>query len=142
MFHHLMLAIGLALLVLLLALLGPELDRLLAGQLPAFLPLRGRLRLEQWRLTAGHHLPEGHLEALAPAVVTQRLEMQHLAAITNPAFLGRERRAAGPVDDIHLELLRPPPAPNRSGGPCHQSSPGSGMPDARRGRSAPGAAGR
>ena len=72
MFHHLMLAIGLALLVLLLALLGPELDRLLVGQLPAFLPLRGRLRLEQWRLTTGHHLPEGHLEALAPAVVAER----------------------------------------------------------------------
>ena len=64
----------------LLALLGPELDRLLAPQLPAFLPLRGRLRLEQRRLTAGHHLPEGHLQALTPAVVTPWPEVQHLAA--------------------------------------------------------------
>ena len=105
-------------------LLGPEPDRLLTRQLPAFLPLRGRLRLEQRRLTAGHHLPEGHLQALTPAVVTPWTEVQHLAAVAQPAFLGRERRSL-PVTDVHGPL-RPPPAPSPSGGPGRRSNPGSG----------------
>jgi hypothetical protein len=85
--------LGRARIAALLALLGPELDRLLTRQLPAL--------LEQWRLTDGHHLPEGHFKALASAVVAERLEVEHLPAITDPAFLGRERWAAGPFDDVH-----------------------------------------
>jgi hypothetical protein len=72
--------LGRARLPALLALLGPELDRLLAGQLPAL--------LEQRRLTAGHHFPEGHLQALAPAVVAPWPEVQPLSAVAQPAFLG------------------------------------------------------
>jgi hypothetical protein len=58
---------------------GPELDRLLPGQLPAL--------LEQRRLSAGHHLAEGDLEVLAPAVVTAGLEVEHLAAVADPGLV-------------------------------------------------------
>ena len=101
-----------------LPLLPPELDRLLAGDLLAV--------LQQRRLPDRHHLPQRHLQGLALAVVAERLEVEHLAAVTDPGLLRRERRAAGTVDDVHSALLRPPPAPNPSGGPCHRSSPGSG----------------
>ena len=84
-----------------------------AGELLAFLPLRGRLRLEQRRLTAGHHLPDGHFQALAPAVVAERLEVQHLAAIAQPALLRREWRPFL-VTDVH-GLLRPPLVPSPAG---------------------------
>jgi len=77
----------------LLALLGPELDRLLTRQLPAL--------LEQRRLPGRHHLPKGQLQRLAPAVVAERLEVEQLPAIADPAVLRRERRAAGPADGVH-----------------------------------------
>ena len=64
----------------LLPLLGPELDRLISHQLPAMFQQR-------W-LPAGHHLSKSHLQALAPAVVAAGLEMEHLAAIADPALLG------------------------------------------------------
>ena len=102
----------------LLALLSPELDRLISHQLPAVFQQR-------W-LPAGHYLSKSHLQALAPAVVAAGLEMEHLAAIAEPALLRRQRRPAGTVRDIHRELLRPPPAPSPSDALARQSSPGSG----------------
>ena len=78
-----------------LVLLGPEPDRLLAGQLPAL--------FEQRRLTAGHQLPQRHLQRLRPALVAQGPEVQHFAAVADPAFSGRERRSL-PITDVHGAL--------------------------------------
>jgi len=66
-------------------------------------------------------------QRLAPAVVTARLEMEHLTAITEPALLRRQRRQAGTVRDVPRELLRPPLAPIPFGAPGRQSSPDSGI---------------
>ena len=52
-------------------------------------------RLSSGGSPPGISFPEGHLQRLAPAVVAEGLEVQHLAAIADPALLGRERRTPG-----------------------------------------------
>ncbi len=100
-----------------LALLGPELDRLLPADLFA--------ALEQRRL-AGDQLAGGELQGLGVTAVANRVEVQHLAAIAEPALLGGERRPlAGDSAGGH-GLLRPPPAPSPAAVSCHRSNPGSG----------------
>ena len=113
------------------ALLGPELDRLISHQLPAM--------FEQRWLPAGHYLSKSHLQALAPAVVAAWLEMEHLAAIAEPALLGGKLRTLA-ITDVHGRF-RPPPAPSPAVGSGRRSSPGNGWLGARHGRLAPGAAG-
>jgi len=39
-----------------------------------------------------HHLAEGHLQVLAPAAVAAGPEVEHLTAIADPGFTGRQRR--------------------------------------------------
>jgi hypothetical protein len=100
-----------------LPLLGPELDRLLAGDLLA--------ALEQRRL-AGDQFATGELQRPGVAAVADGAEVQHLAAITEPALLGGERRPlAGDSAGVH-GLLRPPPVPSPAAGSCRRSNPGSG----------------
>jgi hypothetical protein len=85
--------LGLAGLPALLAPLRPQLDRLLAGDLFAALPLRGRLPLEQGRL-AGDQLAAGELKGLGEALPTDGMEVQHLAAVVKRAV---QKKAAGAV---------------------------------------------
>ena len=67
-----------------LPLLGPELDRLHAGDLLA--------ALEQRRL-AGDEFAGGELQHLGEAGVADGTEVQHLAAIAEPTVPGGKRRA-------------------------------------------------
>ena len=80
-----------------LPLLVPELDRLLSRQL--LTPFEQRHRL------ARDHLPQRHFQRLAPAVIPERLEVQHLPAITDPALARRERRALLLVTNVHRPRL-------------------------------------
>ena len=76
---------------------------LIDGLLPvgflAALPLRGKLRQEQWRL-AGNQLPENHPQRLAPAGVAAWLEVNHLKVIAEQALLRRQRRSLA-VTNVH-----------------------------------------
>ena len=66
----------------------------------------------------------GDLKSLGVTAVANRVEVQHLAAITQPTFPRGEGRAIL-VSDVHQELLRQPPVPSPAEESCHQSSPGS-----------------
>ena len=94
-----------------LPLLGPELDRLLAGDLLA--------ALEQRRL-AGDQLAAGELQRLGEAGVADRAEVQHLAAFAQPAVLRGERRALILLVGMH-RALSPDGAARRYG--CNSPPP-------------------
>jgi hypothetical protein len=79
---------------------APEADRLLAAQLPAAFQKR--------YLLPGDQLADGDLEVLLPAVVAARLEVEHLAPVTEPALLGRKRRSVA-VSNSSRHLRRPTP---------------------------------
>ena len=68
----------------LFAAFAPQLDGLLAVQLQAVPPLRGRLRLEQGDSFPWQHLAADDLQPLAVLIPANRAEAQHGAAITEP----------------------------------------------------------
>jgi hypothetical protein len=76
----------------LLALLRPELQRLLATEIQPPPPLCGRLRLEQRHRPTRQQFPHRVLHRLVPAIPANGSEVQHLAAIAEPAVAGRGRR--------------------------------------------------
>jgi hypothetical protein len=67
----------------LLSLFTPKLDRRFPGEFPAV--------FEQRHWLSGQQLPDRDLQLLTPAIPAGRTEVEHLAAITDPALLGRER---------------------------------------------------
>jgi len=73
----------------LLALLAPELDGLFTAEFLAVLEQRHRLIRQQFAA--------GHLQSLAPAIPVGRSEVEHAAAVAEPALFWREGRPpAGP----------------------------------------------
>ena len=71
---------------------SPELESLLPAELEVPLPLRGRLRLEQWHRLIRQQLSQRDLQLLTPVIPAAGPEVEHLAAIAEPGLLGRERR--------------------------------------------------
>ena len=71
-------------------------DALRMNDLLAALPLRGRLLLQQRRLPGRHHLPKSQLQRLAPTVVAERLEVEQLPAIADPAVTAESHVSTKP----------------------------------------------
>jgi hypothetical protein len=80
--------------------LSPDPERLLMAQLPAVLPLRGRLRIEQRHGLIGQQLATSDLQPLAPAVPESGPEVQHQPAVADLRIPWRQRRAV-PVATTH-----------------------------------------